>query len=255
MDTSIYQSFQPQMNTDSRQTIDERQSADGSAQSKTLVRGARSRFGDCDAGGAGIAFTKMTTDITWRPELGDMTLMGWVITMAYGVAAALCLRCGIRSRSENDQGKAVVPRRTPQTWLAVAGMLLLLGLNKQLDLQTLFIQAGREIAVAAGWYGERRRLQMVFVLVLGTVMTSALLTLIWKRRRFFQQHPLTLPGSVLLVLYVLVRAGSLDHVDEAVGLHLDDSKWIAGMELSGILCFAVAGVRAAKTVPQQEERA
>jgi hypothetical protein len=159
----------------------------------------------------------------------------------------------MRSHSEKGWGKAVSSRRTPRTWLAIAGMLLLLGLNKQLDLQTLFIQVGREIAVVAGWYGERRMLQMVFVLVLGAVMISALLTLIWRRRRFFQQHPLTLPGAVLLVLYVLVRAGTFDHVDEAFGLNLDDSKWMDGMELSGVICFAMAGVRAAKTVPQQSE--
>ena len=174
--------------------------------------------------------------------------------MAYGVATALCFRCQNRSRSENELGKSAANRSTPKTWFAIAGLLLLLGLNKQLDLQTLFLQAGREIALAAGWYGERRRLQMVFVLVLGTVVLSSLLTLVWKQRRFFWQHPLTLPGSVLLVCYVLLRAAAIDPADEATELSLDHRRLMAGMELSGILCLALAAGRATKTVPQTGER-
>lgn len=233
----------------------------------------------------------MIAGITWRPGIGDPTLTGWVITIAYGAAAALCFRCGRRVQSRRSPnfdvgqgrlqkckmrnaerktepqnltsaalitslpaGESSTPsdfstdsdHRQALPWLVFAGALLLLGLNKQLDLQTLFIQMGREIAVAAGWYGERRRLQMVFMLVLGAVVLSALLALIWKRRQFFRQHPLSLLGSLLLVFYVLLRAAAIDHADEVAGLQLDDRRWMAGMELSGILLLAGAGVRAAK---------
>lgn len=178
----------------------------------------------------------MIADITWRPGIGDPTWLAWIITLAYGVASGLCCRCGL-------------PRRAPRTWLVIAGLLLLLGLNKQLDLQTLFIEVGREIAVATGWYGERRRVQLIFVLVLAVALIGALLTLIWKRRRFFLQHPLTLAGSGLLVLFVLLRAGSMDHVDEAMGIQLDNRRWIAAMELGGVLCFAVAAGRSSDPPP------
>jgi len=133
-------------------------------------------------------------------------------------------------------------------------MLGLLGLNKQLDLQTLFIQAGRELAVALGWCGERRRLQLIFVLVLGTVMIGVLLTMLWKRRRFFGQNPWTLPGLGLLAAYVLLRTMGIDHVGEFPGLNLDDSPWLDGLELSGIICFVVAGGRATKTALQPHAR-
>jgi uncharacterized membrane protein len=135
-------------------------------------------------------------------------------------------------------------------WFLFAAALLLLGLNKQLDLQTLFLQTGREIALASGWYGERRCLRTVFVLALGVAVLVLSLTFIWKQRCFFRQHPLTLSGSGLLVFYVLLRAAAIDHVDEAAGLSFDHRRLLAGMELSGILCLAVAGFLAAR-IPRQ----
>lgn len=209
-------------------------------------------------------------------------MTGWVITITYGVAATLCFRCGRRQKGKTRRAAHHIEtqNRTSDTlrtrlptdgsparssfstdpdhrqalpWFVFAGVLLLLGLNKQLDLQTLFLQIGREIAVAAGWYGERRQLQLVFVLVLGAVVISAMLTLIWKQRLFFRQHPLSLLGSLLLVFYVLLRAAAIDHADEAAGLRLDDRQWMAGMELSGILLLAVASVRAAK-IPRSQPR-
>ena len=48
------------------------------------------------------------------------------------------------------------------TWLVCA-----LGVNKQLDLQTLFTQLARDLAMAQGWYEERRRYQVAFIIAIG----------------------------------------------------------------------------------------
>jgi hypothetical protein len=48
-------------------------------------------------------------------------------------------------------------------------MLFLLGVNKQLDLQTLLGDVGRSVSTAQGWYDKRRAVQAVFVLVFAII--------------------------------------------------------------------------------------
>ena len=52
-----------------------------------------------------------------------------------------------------------------------------LGINKQLDLQSLLIQIARARAIDGGWYDNRRRYQMEFIVVvtlLGLIATTVL---------------------------------------------------------------------------------
>ena len=52
---------------------------------------------------------------------------------------------------------------SPVFWLTLALLLLFLGINKQLDLQTLLNDIGRRKARAEGWYGNRRYYQTMFI--------------------------------------------------------------------------------------------
>lgn len=54
--------------------------------------------------------------ILWRPEVGDPTLVGWVTTIGYGIAAALCVDPWIelnnkeakeRSKAALDEGGTI----------------------------------------------------------------------------------------------------------------------------------------------------
>ena len=71
----------------------------------------------------------------WRPGIGDPTAVGWATVVFYLVA---------------------------------------LGLNKQLDLQSLLTAVGRDIAVAQGWYAQRKGVQLVFVAVVALVGMGAI---------------------------------------------------------------------------------
>jgi len=89
--------------------------------------------------------------ITWRPGIGDPTVMGWVTVGAYAVAAAVAGVAAHRARG------AAAPHPGPdRTWLLVAGLMALLCVNKQLDLQSLFTDLGRVLAREQGWYARRR---------------------------------------------------------------------------------------------------
>ena len=190
----------------------------------------------------------MTTGITWRPEIGDPSLIGWITVIAYMMTAWVCIRTGRKAR----QHSGADPRERDPAWMwcGCAAVLFCLGTNKQLDLQTLLIEVGRQVAQAIGWLEQRRMVQRVFTLVLAALMGILLLGLTWKQKRFFKRNPLLLPGIMLVAGYVLLRVAAIDHVDESAGLKLDDRPWLAALELSGLLCIVVAGLRAAKAGDQ-----
>ncbi len=106
-------------------------------------------------------------DGRWRPGIGDPTVMGWVTVAAYLVAA---LGCGLAAWREPMPDGTRRPRSRPSRfWLVLAALMLALGINKQLDLQSLVTQIGRDVVRALGLYSERRELQLGFILAVALV--------------------------------------------------------------------------------------
>lgn len=204
----------------------------------------------------------MLSAITWRFGIGDPTLVGWITTIAYGISAFLCIRAGHRNLNVIESGK--IPAGSPESageapalpWFVCATGLILLGLNKQLDLQTLMIELGRKLAIVEGWYPERRRIQLIFVFILTIGGGVGLLALAWKQKRFFIRHPSVLGGIALLLLYVLLRVISIEHVGESRGLQISDKAWwLVGIELCGIVCIGFsAGAFAIFSYPLENRR-
>jgi hypothetical protein len=52
-----------------------------------------------------------------------------------------------------------------RAWRSIALAFLVLGLNKQLDLQTALTEAGRVLANVQGWYDQRQIVQVAFIAV------------------------------------------------------------------------------------------
>ncbi len=94
----------------------------------------------------------------WSPKIGDPTVMGWVTVAAYFLAAWLSYRA-YRAAHEDVEPHPGVRR----LWALLTGALVLLGINKQLDLQTAFTETGRWLAHSQGWYDDRRPVQAVFI--------------------------------------------------------------------------------------------
>ena len=167
-------------------------------------------------------------------------MIGWTITISYGVVALLWLSTGLRLRKTGSEPEHEF------LWFAGAAIFALLGINKQLDLQTLLIELGRNVARSEGWYAHRRQMQGTFAMIVVGASLLGLLALIWNKRRFFGSHPLILPGGILLLAYLVLRTISIDHLDRRIGLNFDESKWLAAIETSGIACMAMASVHALK---------
>lgn len=179
--------------------------------------------------------------IKWRPEIGDPTFMGWFTVFAYAVAAVLAWRAWSKGRE--------------RIWLAVAVGMVLLCLNKQFDLQSLFTDIGREIARYGDWYEDRRKVQKLFVIA---VLAGAGLFgcwFVWRFRTFLAGHKLLAAGLFLLLTFIVVRAISFHHVDVFLksGVAGVRMNWV--LELGGILIVAVAALRESGTRAGRERLA
>lgn len=65
----------------------------------------------------------------WRPGIGDPTFMGWFTVFSYFMCAAVALSVCTLNRAQD--------RRFARFWLVIGVVMVLLGINKQLDLQSL----------------------------------------------------------------------------------------------------------------------
>ncbi len=184
--------------------------------------------------------------IQWRPGIGDPTVVGWLTVVAYAVAAVLAWGACLRTRRMLD-----LPRGSREIWAVVAVLMLIMCVNKQLDLQSLVTDIGRVLAKRDGWYANRHTAQEHFIE--GIVVTAAALALALALafRGFWAANPLLGIGLALLVTFVAVRAISFHHVDVFIGTTIAGIRMNWLFELTGIALVAAAAVRA---YPQARRR-
>ena len=195
---------------------------------------------------------RMIAYIEWHLGFGDNNVMGWAITVAYFIAAILCLVVGGAARKRgrvlqggriNDEGGSGKRDRSYIFWYIVAGLLVVMGVNKQLELQVLLTQWGREIAKAQGWYDGRRVAQGRFLRVLAAAGGAALVYLGWVIRRGFWRQVGALVGVVALACFVVIRAASIEHVDQWLGSGVAGGVQVhVALESGGIVIIAVTAL-------------
>jgi len=93
-------------------------------------------------------------------------------------------------------------------WGGLAFGLLFLGINKQLDLQSLFTAVVKIVAYEQGWYAIGQRAQVYFILVMGLVSLVLLASLAWQMRHQWRRYWLILLGLLFLARFIIVRAAS-----------------------------------------------
>lgn len=172
----------------------------------------------------------------------DSGPLAWFVTAAYFVGAGLTLLAARASARPTDR----------TFWLACVAILVLLGLNKQLDFQGYITTVGRSLAHSEGWYEQRRLVQTAFVTVLSVAAAISLgLLAIWLRRSTAAVKVAAI-GILLLITFILWRAASFHHMDVWVTRNIGGMRSGWWLELGGIIVIgmgAVASLRRNRGTP------
>jgi hypothetical protein len=158
----------------------------------------------------------------------DSSPFAWLVVVAYLAGA---IACGWAAR-------LTLLDRDRRFWAGTAMLLVLLGLNKQLDLQTLLTHVGRWMAEQEGWYGSRRLVQAAFLVALAAAAFLSLGALSAWLRRSAILVKLAAFGIVLLFGFILLRAASFHHMDLWVTQNDGGIRRGWWLELAGILIIA-----------------
>ena len=173
----------------------------------------------------------------WVPGIGDPSLMGWVTVFAYFTTAATSLLCSFLLTKDSQRSQRAKIRFF---WLIITGILICLGINKQLDLQSWLTFFGRDVSRTWGWYAHRRFAQKLFIFALAGVGGVLVYSFASRFRELWKANLLACLGLSFLSLFVLLRASSFHHMDTLINVDLFGLRmnWI--LELGGISCIIVA---------------
>lgn len=163
--------------------------------------------------------------------INDPTGLAWFVVASYLVGAVAAFLAG---RSTNG--------RDARFWYATAVLLVLLGINKELDLQSLLTEAARRLARETGWYEQRRQFQALFLAALGIGGLAGAALLAGWLRRSRRAVKVAAAGIVILLTFVFMRAASFHHLDEWVTVNVAFMRSGWWLELAGIVVIASAAV-------------
>lgn len=151
--------------------------------------------------------------------IGGPSALSACVVVAYAVAVALAVwavvvaRRACRQLSVADPAEARRQQIMARVWVAVALVLLVLGISKQFDLESGVLTLLRRIAYEGGWYARRRQYQAEFIVALIGVTVAACVVTAFVLRRAVRRIALVLLALSLLVVFVVVRTISFHYVD------------------------------------------
>ena len=180
---------------------------------------------------------RVVRNTPWDFEIGDSTPMGWLTVALYFACASVCSWNAVQSyRAGGVRG------RPTAFWTGLALAMTLLGINKQLDIQSWFTAVGRGLAEAQGWYEQRRAVQAVLVgagVLLGLGIGGAA-AYVW--RHSLRKDALAWVGLLFVGAFVVTRAASFHHVDRLLGFEMLGVRvnWV--LEIGGILIVCVGAI-------------
>lgn len=102
-------------------------------------------------------------------------------------------------------------------WAIIVGFLILLAINKQLDMQSALTIAGKCLAKAQEWYANRRIVQAGFIIVMLIIILICFIITIFAMRGIFFANIFAIFGLMTLLSFIMVRAISFHHFDHFIG--------------------------------------
>ena len=205
----------------------------------------------------GITSTTLAEVTTsgWRPRMADAAVPGTLIVVFYLIVAVACAsalsvaRIGARMAKEyrkverRKHDRTVAYRASILFWALLTLCMVILGVNKHLDLESWLTEFGRNIALSQGWYETRSIVQQPLVAGVAGFGLISLAVLLALTRRLLPRHVPAFVGMVVLLCFVIARAMSFHQLDNALAVEMLGVRvrWL--LELGGILCIGACAVK------------
>lgn len=177
--------------------------------------------------------------INWTPTIGDPSFMGWLTVAAYFVTAVIAFKLYL---SSDQLFSDEVVKKQKTFWLLVTLIMLFLGVNKQLDLQSLLTAIGKYYAHRDGWYEDRRFFQIAGIIGIISTLLIGVSVFSYKMRAIFKTNSLAIVGLCFLLLFVAIRATSFHHMDIVINTAVLGVRMNWVLELFGIFLVAISAV-------------
>ena len=178
----------------------------------------------------------------WSPNIGDPTLWGWATVLHYAAAFLVTALAALRDE------------RNSKFWVAISLLMLVLCVNKQLDIQSLITAVGRVMAKNSGWYQDRAFYQVVFVWVIAIVGISLAATIGVAKWRSRKSVVTAAFGIVLLIGFVVMRAASFHKIDLVLGISFSAVKLNHIVENLAIGLILISAVNVVLWTPKKRRR-
>jgi hypothetical protein len=159
----------------------------------------------------------------------DQGPVAWFVVAGYLIAAFLCFRAA-----------SATAGRERGFWVGTAIVMVLLGINKQLDLQSDLTDFARTAARSEGWYSWRRDVQGLFLLLMAIGATAIAMLLSRWLRDSSSSAKLAAIGLVILLAFIFVRAASFHHIDYWVTVPVAGMRSGWWLELLGVAVISWA---------------
>jgi hypothetical protein len=193
----------------------------------------------------------------WASHFGDNDLLGWVITLSYLAVAVLCARAALATRraarryaNPEPAGPNPPPlpgRPRPTPWWVLSVGALLMGLNKQLDVQILVRELGIALIAALGYDEHRRWFGRAFLLALGVVVVWAMVVAARHMRHASRGYRTAMLGLAFLACFAVVRAGKYVPFLSDVNLNYQDALHLV-FELGGLVLIGASAWRTRRVI-------
>jgi len=129
----------------------------------------------------------------------DHSFYGWMTVLVYFLTS---LRAGYKAKLAWIKKEHVI------FWGGLTLLLVALGINKQLDLQSSLTEILRDLAKEHGWYEQRRMVQMFFVALMGLCVPLMFIMLRVAFLQSWKRFKTIWIGIVLLFIFIVIRAAS-----------------------------------------------
>lgn len=169
----------------------------------------------------------------WRTQRGDYTLAGWGITLSYAVCVFFFIYC-LKGVANHDASERLF-------WRVLFMVVLLLCINKQLDLQMLITDIARTAAKELQVYEFRKPIQIKVISFFASMAIGLFCLVGMLVRQAHKGLLLALAGISVITGYLFLRLMSYHSVDAMLGRKLFIFSLFDVIEFLGILLIG-AGV-------------